>query len=145
MFFLLLMSYILIDASGWVISDVSFGFTGGFRSCNIRPHHPNDSVGIDLTPTPIPAAKLRIFHTKQMTAEMALFMGTTFKFKIFAIANQSLTSLMTAEAFLWNWEATLFLFSLLRWHHYSVICSIQYVVFFSLFFFPPLPETLLKI
>ena len=39
---------------------------GGFGSCNIRPSHPNDPVGIDLTPTPIPAAKLRI-HTRQMT------------------------------------------------------------------------------
>ena len=31
------MPYILVDASGWVVSDVSFGFMGGFRSCNIRP------------------------------------------------------------------------------------------------------------
>ena len=52
----------------------------GFRSCNIRPPHSNDPVGIDLTSTPIPAAKLCIFHTRQMTAEMALFMGITFKF-----------------------------------------------------------------
>ena len=67
-------SYILVDASVWVISDVSFGFMGGFRSCNIRPPHPNDQVGIDLTPTPIPAANLRI-HTrrkKKMTTEKAL-------------------------------------------------------------------------
>ena len=28
------------------------------------PPRSNDPVGIDLTPTPIPAAKLRIFHTK---------------------------------------------------------------------------------
>ena len=27
--------YIFIDASGWVISDVSFGFMGGFGSCNL--------------------------------------------------------------------------------------------------------------
>ncbi len=61
--FYLFISYIFVDASGWVISDVSFEFTGDFGSCNIRPPRPNDSVGIDLTPTPIPAAKLRI-HTK---------------------------------------------------------------------------------
>ena len=35
------------------------------------PPCPNDPVGIDLTPTPIPAAKLHI-HTRQMTTEMAL-------------------------------------------------------------------------
>ena len=56
------------------ISDVSFGFMGGFGSCNIRPPHPNDPVGIDLTPTPIPAASLCI-HTrrKKMTTEKALY------------------------------------------------------------------------
>ena len=56
--------YILVDASGWVVSDVSFGIMGGFGSFNIRPPHPNDPVGIDLTPTPIPAANLRI-HTRR--------------------------------------------------------------------------------
>ena len=67
------MPYILVDASGWVVSDVSFGFMGGFGSFNIRPPHPNDPVGIDLTPTPIPAANLRI-HTrrKKMAPEKAL-------------------------------------------------------------------------
>ena len=61
-------------ASGWVIRDVSFGFMGGFGSCNIRPPHPNDPIGIDLTPTPIPAANLRIHTTKkEMTTEMALY------------------------------------------------------------------------
>ena len=68
----LFISYIFIDASGWVISDVSFGFMGGFGSCNIRPPRPNDPFGIDLTPTPIPAANLRI-HTRQMTTEIALY------------------------------------------------------------------------
>ena len=34
---ILLISYIFIDASGWVIRVVSFGLTGGFGSCNIRP------------------------------------------------------------------------------------------------------------
>ena len=70
--------YILVDASGWVVSDVSFGIMGGFGSFNIRPPHPNDPVGIDLTPTPIPAANLRIHtrrkHTqKKMTSEKALY------------------------------------------------------------------------
>ena len=41
-----------------------FWIHGGVGSCNIRPLHPNDPVGIDLTPTPIPAAKLRI-HTRR--------------------------------------------------------------------------------
>ena len=96
----LLILYILIDALGWVISDVSFGFTGwGFGSCNIRPPRPNDPVGIDLMPTPILAAKLRIFHTKQMTAEMALFMGITLNF-FFRQPIREANSLMTAEAFL---------------------------------------------
>ena len=36
-FFYFFISCIFIDASGWVISDVSFGFMGGFGSCNIRP------------------------------------------------------------------------------------------------------------
>ena len=58
--------YILVDASGWVVSDVSFGIMGGFGSFNIRPPHPNDPVGIDLTPTPIPAVNLRI-HTYNKT------------------------------------------------------------------------------
>ena len=58
--------YILVDDSGWVVSDVSFGIMGGFGSFNIRPPHPNDPVGIDLTPTPIPAANLRI-HTRRKT------------------------------------------------------------------------------
>ena len=35
------------------------------------PPRPNDPVGIDLTPTPIPAANLHI-QTRQMTTEMAL-------------------------------------------------------------------------
>ena len=65
-YYSLLISYIFIDVPRWVISDVSFGFKGGFGSCNIRPLHPNDPVGIDLTPTPIPTANLRI-HTRQMT------------------------------------------------------------------------------
>ena len=65
--------YIFIDASGWVISDVSFGFMGGFGSCNLWPSHPNDPVGIDLTPTPIPAANLRIHIRKKITTEMALY------------------------------------------------------------------------
>ena len=72
---ILLILYIFIDASGWVISDVSFGFTWGLGSCNIRPSSPNDQVGIDLTPTPIPAANLRI-HISQMTTEMALSLLT---------------------------------------------------------------------
>ena len=48
-------------------SSVMFplGSRGGVGSCNIRPPRPNDHVGIDLTPTPIPAAKLRI-HTRQI-------------------------------------------------------------------------------
>ena len=46
---------------------------GGIGSCDIRPPHPNDSVGIDLTPTPIPAANLHI-HTRQVTTEMALYL-----------------------------------------------------------------------
>ena len=49
----------------------------GFGSCNIRPPRPNDPVGIDLTPIPIPAANLRI-HTRQMATEIALSMGITF-------------------------------------------------------------------
>ena len=63
--------YILINALEWIISVVSFEFTGG-GSCNIRPPGSNDPVGIDLTPTPIPAAKQRILHTRQMTAEKTL-------------------------------------------------------------------------
>ena len=51
-----------------------FGLIGGFGSCNIRPPHPNDPVGIDLTLTPIPAANLRI-HTrrKKMTSAKVLY------------------------------------------------------------------------
>ena len=48
-----LISYIFFE---WVISDVSFGFTGGFGSCNIRLPRSNDPVGIDLIPTRILAA-----------------------------------------------------------------------------------------
>ena len=54
-------------------------FTGGFGSCNIRTTSQNHAAGIDLTPTPISAAKLRIFPTKQMNAEMSLCMGITLK------------------------------------------------------------------
>ena len=53
---------------------IGMGSWGGFGSCNIRPPHPNDPVGIDLTPTPIPAANLRIHKKrKKMTTEMALY------------------------------------------------------------------------
>ena len=86
---------IFIDASGWVINDVSFGFTGE-RSCNIWSPRPNDPVGIDLTPTPIPAAKLRSFHTRQMTAELALSLGIIFNF---ATANQSSALQVTSKSF----------------------------------------------
>ena len=75
-------TYIFIDASGWVINDVSFGFMGGFGSCNIRPPHPNDPVGIDLTPTPILVAKLRI-HTRKKNDHKN---GSIYNF---ATANQS--------------------------------------------------------
>ena len=75
--------YILVDASGWVVSDVFFGFMGGFGSCNIRPPHPNDPVGIDLTPTPIPAANLRI-HTRRKQNDHRK--GSIYNF---ATANQS--------------------------------------------------------
>ena len=70
---MIFISYIFIDASGWVISDVSFAFMGRFGSCNISSPRPNDPVGIDLTPTLVPAADLRI-HTRQMTTEMALYL-----------------------------------------------------------------------
>ena len=63
---LIFIPYILVDALGWVVSDVSLGIMGGFGSFNIRPPHPNDPVGIDLTPTLIPAANLRI-HTRRKT------------------------------------------------------------------------------
>ena len=47
---------------------------GGFRVLQHQtPPHPNDSVGIDFIPTPIPAANLRIHTRKKMTAEMALY------------------------------------------------------------------------
>ena len=101
----LFISYILVDASGWIVGDVSFGFMGGgFGSCNIRPPHPNDPVGIDLTPSPIPAANLRI-HTrrKKMTTEKALYI----------ILQQPIR----AKLYWWllnlsfkNWEANLLLF-----------------------------------
>ena len=41
----------------------------GLATSDIPP--PNDPVGIDLTPTPIPAANLSV-HTRQMTTEMAI-------------------------------------------------------------------------
>ena len=56
------------------------GSQGGGSGLATSDLHPNDPIGIDLTPTPAPAAKQRIFHTKRMTAEMALSMGITFKF-----------------------------------------------------------------
>ena len=34
---------------------------------------------IDLMPTPIPTAKLQIFHTRQMTAEMVLLLQQKFQ------------------------------------------------------------------
>ena len=69
---LIFISYIFIDASGWVISDVSFGFMGGggFGSCNIRPPHPNDPVGIDLTQLP---SRQLTRRKKKMTTEKALY------------------------------------------------------------------------
>ena len=45
-FFFLFIPYILVDASGWVVSDVSGGVSGLSTS---DPPHPNDPVGIDLT------------------------------------------------------------------------------------------------
>ena len=40
----------------------------GFRVLQHQTPSSNDPVGIDLTLTPIPAVKLCIFHTRQMTA-----------------------------------------------------------------------------
>ena len=66
-------SHIFINASGWVTSDDSFVFMGVSGLATSDPPRPNDSVGIDLTPTHNPAANLRI-HTRQITTEMALSM-----------------------------------------------------------------------
>ena len=52
-------SYIFIDASGWVISSVSFGFMGG----SVLQHQTPLTQMTQLT-TPIPAANLRI-HTQK--------------------------------------------------------------------------------
>ena len=57
---------------------VCWGFKGvqgeiAFFISIIRHPHPNDPVGIDLTPTPIPAANLRIHTRKKMTTEKALY------------------------------------------------------------------------
>ena len=59
------------DGSSEMFPLGSWGVSGLATS---DPPHPNDPVGIDLTPTPIPAANLRI-HTrrKKMTTEKALY------------------------------------------------------------------------
>ena len=51
----------LRDGSSVMFPLGSWGFLGLSTS---DPPHPNDPVGIDLTPTPIPAANLRI-HTRR--------------------------------------------------------------------------------
>ena len=52
---------------------------GGVRVVQHQTPLPNAPVGIDLTPTPIPAAKLRIFHKLRIfPAKMALFIGNHF-------------------------------------------------------------------
>ena len=87
--------YILVDVSGWIVSYVSFAFMGGFGSFNIRPPHPNDPVGIDLTPTPIPATNLRIHTRRKQKNDHRK--GSIYNF---ATANQSYALLMTSKSFL---------------------------------------------
>ena len=115
-------SYIFIDASGWVISDVSFGFMEGFRVLQHQTSHPNDPVGIDVTPTPILAANLCIHTRKKMTTEMALYI----------ILQQPIR----AKLYWWllnlsfkNWEATL----LLLFGHNDVV--IRLFVHSGMYFF----------
>ena len=55
--------------------------SGGFGSCIIRPPHPNDPVSMDLTPTPIPVANLRIHIRKNDHRNGSIYN--------FATANQS--------------------------------------------------------
>ena len=50
-------------------------------SCNIRPPRPNDPVGIDFTPTSIPAAKLYLSHTKKGHVRKLNKFFNTFFFK----------------------------------------------------------------
>ena len=113
---------------------------GGFRSCNIRPPCPNDPVGIDLTPTPILAANLRI-HTRQMTTELALsllilqqpirtrllwwFLNLSFKIR------KPLWSCFSAAM------------SLLFGYLFNPVCSL-FFLFLSHFFFPFPPLKLTK-
>ena len=116
-------------------SSVMFplGSRGGVGSCNIRPPHPNDPVGIDLTPTPIPAPKLRIFRTRQMTAEMVLFMGIPFKFWQ-----------QTVKAWLLWWLLKLF-YKIGRPLCSCFPCRDDVVIRLFVVFFPPLPETSLQL
>ena len=109
----------------------------GFGSCNIRPPRPNDPVGIDLTPTPIPAANLRIFHTRQMTAEMALFMGITFEFWQRPIRVCLLWRLLKLPLKLWGHFALVFPAAMT-----SLSSSLFNLVWL---FFPSLPETSLQL
>ena len=110
--------------AAWLDDDD--GFSWGFGSCNIKPPSPNDPVGIDLTPTPIPAAKLRIFHTRQMTADMALYMGITFKFRQQPIRVCLLWWLLKL-----SFKIRRPLCSCFPCRDDVAICSIRYVVFSS--------------
>ena len=94
-------------------------------SCNIRPPRPNDPVGIDLTPTPIPAAKLRI-HTRQMTTEMALSL---------LILQQPIRAKLLWWCLIFPLKSGSH-FALAfrsRWRRYSAICSIWYVGLFFIY------------
>ena len=52
--------YILVDASGWVVSDVSFGFMGGFRVFQHQTPSPKWPSWHRSYSNSIPAANLRI-------------------------------------------------------------------------------------
>ena len=121
------MPYILVDASGCVVSAVSFGSMGVFGSCNIRPPHPNDPVGIDLTPTPIPVANLRI-HTrrKKMTTEKALYiiLHQSIRAKLYRLLLN--LSFKNREATLLCFFATGYLF--------TPVCISSFFIYFFPFF-----------
>ena len=107
---------------------------GGFGSFNIRPPHPNDPVVIDLTPTPIPAANLRI-HTRRKKNDHRK--GSIYNF---ATANQSYALLMTSKSFLWKSGGH---FTLLLCHN-EVVIRLSVHCGMYLFLFSPFLNNLIK-
>ena len=123
-FFFFFIPYILVDASGWVVSDVSFGIMGGFRVFQHQTPSPKwpswHRSNSNSHPGSQPAHPHKEKTKRKMTTEKALYI-------ILQRPIRAKLYWWLLNLFFKNREATLLCFFLLQWGHYLVICSFRYV------------------